>query len=37
MVKSKRAEFAPMIRQKGIDSVIDFMREKSAKPSQISK
>jgi phospholipid transport system substrate-binding protein len=31
MVQSKRAEFAPMIRQQGIDSVIDFMREKSTK------
>lgn len=31
MVQSKRAEFAPMIRHKGIDSVIDFMREKSTK------
>lgn len=37
MVQSKRAEFAPMIRQKGIDSVIDFMREKSAKQSKTGK
>jgi phospholipid transport system substrate-binding protein len=35
MVQSKRAEFAPMLRQKGIDSVIDFMREKSAKASNL--
>ena len=34
MVQSKRAEFAPMIRQKGIDSVIEFMQEKSAKQSK---
>jgi phospholipid transport system substrate-binding protein len=37
MVQSKRAEFAPMIRQKGIDSVIEFMREKSAKQSKTAK
>lgn len=37
MVQSKRAEFAPMIRQKGIDSVIDFMREKSTKQSKTAK
>tara|TARA_R110002153_G_scaffold110189_1_gene251139 strand:- start:14431 stop:15051 length:621 start_codon:yes stop_codon:yes gene_type:complete len=37
LVQSKRAEFAPMIRQKGIDSVIDFMREKSAKHPKITK
>ena len=37
MVQSKRAEFAPMIRQKGIDSVIDFMREKSTKQSKAVK
>jgi phospholipid transport system substrate-binding protein len=37
LVQSKRAEFAPMIRQKGIDSVIDFMREKSVKPPKTAK
>jgi phospholipid transport system substrate-binding protein len=37
MVQSKRAEFAPMIRQKGIDSVIKFMQEKSAKQSKVAK
>lgn len=37
MVQSKRAEFAPMIRQKGIDSVIDFMQEKSTKQSKAVK
>jgi|TARA_R110000868_G_scaffold373740_1_gene637980 phospholipid transport system substrate-binding protein len=37
MVQSKRAEFAPMIRQKGIDSVIDFMRETSTKQSKAVK
>ena len=37
MVQSKRVEFAPMIRQKGIDSVIDFMREKSTKQSKTAK
>lgn len=37
MVQSKRAEFAPMIRQHGIDSVIDFMREKSTKRPKNAK
>jgi len=37
MVQSKRAEFAPMIRQKGIDTVIDFMQEKSTKQSKAVK
>jgi len=37
MVQSKRAEFAPIIRQKGIDSVIDFMREKSDKRPKPAK
>jgi phospholipid transport system substrate-binding protein len=37
MVQSKRAEFAPMIRQKGIDSVIEFMQQKSTKPSKTAK
>lgn len=33
MVQSKRSEFAPIIRQRGIDSVIDFMQSKNSKPS----
>ena len=37
MVQSKRAEFAPLIRQKGIDSVIDFMQQKSTKQSKNAK
>ena len=37
MVQSKRAEFAPMIRKKGISSVIEFMQHKSAKPPQAVK
>jgi phospholipid transport system substrate-binding protein len=37
MVQSKRAEFAPMVRQKGIESVIDFMQEKSTKQSKAAK
>jgi phospholipid transport system substrate-binding protein len=37
MVQTKRAEFAPMIRQKGIDSVIEFMQEKSTKQSKSAK
>ena len=37
MVQSKRAEFAPIVRQQGIDSVIDFMREKSAIKSITAK
>lgn len=37
MVQSKRAEFAPMIRQQGIDSVIAFMREKSSKQAPLAK
>jgi phospholipid transport system substrate-binding protein len=37
LVQSKRSEFAPMIRQQGIDSVIDFMREKSAKRPKTAK
>lgn len=37
MVQSKRAEFAPMIRQKGIDSVIDFMREKTTTQPKTTK
>jgi phospholipid transport system substrate-binding protein len=37
MVQSKRAEFAPMIRQKGVDSVIDFMREQSARQLRPTK
>jgi phospholipid transport system substrate-binding protein len=37
MVQSKRAEFAPMIRQKGIDSVIHFMQEKTDKRSKTTK
>ena len=36
LVQSKRAEFAPMIRQKGIDSVIEFM-QKSTKQSPPNK
>ncbi len=31
MVQSKRSEFAPILRQKGIDAVIAFMREQSNK------
>jgi phospholipid transport system substrate-binding protein len=31
MVQSKRSEFAPILRQKGIDAVIAFMREQSKK------
>lgn len=31
LVQSKRAEFAPIIRQKGIDAVIAFMREQNSK------
>lgn len=37
LVQSKRAEFAPMLRQKGIDPVIAFLREqnnKTIKPAQ---
>ena len=37
MVQSKRAEFAPMIRQKGIDSVIDFMRDNTEKRTKTAK
>jgi phospholipid transport system substrate-binding protein len=37
MVQSKRAEFAPMIRQKGISSIIEFMQHKIAKPPQAVK
>ncbi|WP_339721079.1 ABC transporter substrate-binding protein [uncultured Paraglaciecola sp.] len=37
MVQSKRAEFAPIIRQQGIDAVINFMREKSTKPPKNAK
>jgi phospholipid transport system substrate-binding protein len=37
MVQSKRAEFAPMIRQQGIDSVIEFMQQKSAKQPKVTK
>ena len=37
MVQSKRAEFAPMIRQQGIDSVIEFMQHKSAKEPKVTK
>lgn len=37
LVQSKRSEFAPMIRQQGIDSVIDFMREKSTKRPKNTK
>jgi phospholipid transport system substrate-binding protein len=36
LVQSKRAEFAPMIRQKGIESVIEFM-QKSTKQSPSNK
>jgi phospholipid transport system substrate-binding protein len=32
VIQTKRAEFTPMIRQKGIDSVIALMKEKSDKP-----
>jgi phospholipid transport system substrate-binding protein len=32
LVQSKRSEFAPMLRQNGIDSVIAFMREQNSKP-----
>jgi phospholipid transport system substrate-binding protein len=31
LIQTKRAEFTPMIRQKGIDSVIALMKEKSDK------
>lgn len=37
MVQSKRAEFAPMIRQKGIDSVIEFMQKNSSRRSKNAK
>lgn len=37
LVQSKRAEFAPMIRQQGIESVINFMKEKSTKRPKESK
>jgi phospholipid transport system substrate-binding protein len=37
MVQSKRAEFAPMVRQKGIDSVITFMQQKSTKQPESAK
>jgi phospholipid transport system substrate-binding protein len=37
LVQSKRTEFAPMIRQKGIDSVIAFMREQNLKASKQTK
>lgn len=37
LVQSKRSEFAPMIRQQGIDSVIDFIREKSTKRTKTVK
>lgn len=37
MVQSKRAEFAPLLRQKGIDSVIEFMQENSAKQPTATK
>lgn len=32
LIQTKRAEFTPMIRQKGIDAVIALMNEKSEKP-----
>jgi len=37
MVQSKRAEFAPIIRQKGIDTVIEFMQQKSIQQPQDEK
>jgi phospholipid transport system substrate-binding protein len=37
MVQSKRAEFAPLLRQKGIDSVIKFMQENGAKQPTATK
>ncbi|MGS2719050.1 MlaC/ttg2D family ABC transporter substrate-binding protein [Paraglaciecola aestuariivivens] len=33
MVQSKRSEFAPILRQRGIDAVITFMHEQSQKSS----
>lgn len=37
MVQSKRAEFAPIVRQQGIDAVIDFMRVKSTQSAKTAK
>lgn len=37
LVQSKRAEFAPIIRQKGIDAVIAFMREQNNKVNKPAK
>lgn len=34
LVQSKRAEFTPMLRQKGIDSVIAFLREQNNKTNK---
>ena len=37
MVQSKRAESAPIIRQEGIDTVIEFMQQKSIQQPQDEK